>query len=139
MNNPVIQRMMKQFFQDQFKHLQETGDVNITRTQEQTQQSSERPISSVDKGKVAANRHEGRLNMNFNERAEDRPRVNTKRCDKITSPSDTTIYAPALQRKLTPNNEGLSLNIQEEGNIGRPRPSNLQQDLNSITNFVETV
>ena len=80
--------------------------------------------------------------------------------EKIKSPSDTTMYAPALQRKLTPNNTNNDIGlfiVNEESNpvfpqlqiateeaVGDKTPfihPNQQfcKDLNTVTNFVETV
>ena len=110
-NNPVIQRMMKQFFTEQFKNIQmETtqGQPNVTAT-----------------GKAMQG-------------------------EKIVkSPSDTTIYAPALGKKLTPMNGGVKELIYFSRNqcgvldvVSAVPDSQEKQNLQQpcfISNFVDAV
>ena len=70
-SNPIIQRMMQDFFKDQFKNLQMTQNNSGKDKTESMSQSNG-------------------------------PRETNTKAGNIKSPSDTTIYAPALQRKLTP-------------------------------------
>ena len=67
----------------------------------------------------------------------------------VKSPSDTTIYAPALQRKLTPTGKFISLNGKAVNNVTLEvvgeQPQTTQHsmfntvDLNQINEFVEAV
>ena len=120
-NNPIMQRMMQKFFNEQFKNVQMDN-------------------SGKGKGKLLNN--------------------------EMKSPSDTTIYVPAMQKRLTPN----AMNDQLQQNVGvrhieaamgegiyseipmsdlNPRSAVMQQqqkvhqghvdDINTISNFIETI
>ena len=79
MQNPVLQRMMKRFFEDQFKDMSKQSGKVINQP-------------GVAGGSGDTNvRSKGFQSKNPGEQEK-----------LIKSPSDTTIYAPALQKKLTP-------------------------------------
>ena len=75
-NNPVIQKMMQKFFNDQFKNLQQEN------------------ASGKQQGKLL------KIVPKANRTMQNKKVVNNE--NLIKSPSDTTIYAPVLQKKLTP-------------------------------------
>ena len=85
MNNPVIQRMMEKFFDQRFKDLQSSG-----KTSDKQMVINHKSDAN---GKVQVDKNSGsQVNREVNE-------------TNVKSPSDTTIYAPALRKKLTPNRE----------------------------------
>ena len=80
-NNPVIQRMIQKFFQDQFKNMENRGN---------NKESNVQIFDNTGKGN-------GQI-------------------PTLKSPSDTTMYAPALQKKLTPTqNVGIGMNLSFQG------------------------
>ena len=101
-SNPVIQRMMQDFFKDQFKNIQ------------------------MDPKSGRAGKNKNGSMMQGNDES-----VNMK-VQNIKSPSDTTIYAPALQRKLTPEGRG---NID----FGTQNVQSLNQDKGATNLMVRAV
>ena len=76
MQNPVIQQMMERFFTDKFQQMQKDNNSN------------------TQKGNVLDNGNKNKMIRDNSEKRKERSEV-------IKSPSDTTIYAPELQKKLT--------------------------------------
>ena len=74
-NNLVIQKVMLKFFKDQMKDMEENKGECVTYLQKEIRNQSETQW-----------------------------RVDSQR-NVVKSPLDTTIYAPALQKKLTPTND----------------------------------
>ena len=71
MNDPVMQRVMEKYFDKRFKDLQAgKEDANTTN----------------------ASRHKGKIHKNHRD-------VNVQQTHAIKSPSDTTIYTPAIQKR----------------------------------------
>ena len=85
MENPIMQQMMKQFFQEQFK------DLKMEMQKQQTEILAQK--GNVNNGNQdLVNQTDGLLKQS--------------RCGNestIKSPSDMTVYVPALQKKLAPD------------------------------------
>ena len=85
LENPIMQQMMKQFFQEQFK------DMKMEIQKQQTEILAQK--GNVNNGKQdVVNQASG-------------PQKQLRRGNEATikSPSDTTVYVPALQKKFTPD------------------------------------
>ena len=138
MNNPVVQRMMKRFISKQFQSLQKQSETpKGNGPQNENTTGTVQGMLGTDKGKVVEQNKAGTVG---------------RRNETIKSPSDTTIYAPALQKRLTPDRTGVGLaviNNQEQGHMdyigqggGCPRPASQHfrpNDINEISTFVEAV
>ena len=77
MGNPVIQRMMQKFFREEFQNMQKQQNNSGTVKNGTDIKIIKRTVEAKNNGK------------------------------ELKSPSDTTIYACALQRKLTPTNQAV--------------------------------
>ena len=123
-NNPVMQRMMQRFFNNQFKTVQQTSEAN----QQQKEQGKlmQLPSDNLVRTELSVKVKKG------------------NQVSRIKSPSDTTIYAPALQRKLTPNNQDLVGTNLECSNLTGVNnelsvPTVPEQVINDVAHFVEAV
>ena len=120
MQNPILQKMMQKFFRDEFKNIQ----------QQQSEDGSGMSLKQT-KISVANSKQIGYQNVG----------------NQIKSPSDTTIYAPTLQKKLTPiENVNNQINQRPERASDwnqveqiSQESSNMGTDVNLISNFVENV
>ena len=140
-NNPVIQCMMEQFFQEKFEAMQ-----------------MEKNKKDVGKGKSAPLSKKG---GNGKATASQLTSAKVLETNHVKSPSDTTIYVPTLQNKLTPPVNFGNGNLHEfpkdinfvsqqrhdanEQNRSSPIIGHLQHEpnryneTNMIRNFVENV
>ena len=142
-NNPVIQNMMKKFFNEQFKNVSATNNA-----------------TSLERH-VLTGKEPGRLSAGNNQISG----LDNKNRQQLKSPSDMTIYAPAMQRKLTPTNQNEILYVTQDecgvhqivsssrpmhgldgvvmppqGNTLVQQQGNISgQDYNSVSAFVEAI
>ena len=86
MQNPVIQRMMQKFCRTEFQNLLKEKDKEKSTESSSARNKDEGRSKQLDQSKVIEQNKVREQNM-------------------IKSPSDTTIYTPALQRRLAPNND----------------------------------
>ena len=141
MNNPVLQKRMQKFFTEQFKNIQkDNGDANAASNK-----------AAAGKGSVHLAGHLIKVNE---------PDDKLNKISTVKSPSDTTIYAPALNKRLTPNggedvvfvaprNKSGVYEILTNGPLQQMQSQQQQnggeehfqsnQGLNSITDFVENI
>ena len=107
--NPIMQRMMEKFFTERFKNIQQ----NLDNGSGEGTNNNDR-LNKVTNFQNPTSQRAAGVNNNDDT-------VGINQSNKIKSPSDTTIYAPALQKKLTPisnlkclvNNEQLLQPMQE--------------------------
>ena len=111
LNNPVLQKMMKQFFNDQFKSIQKDSKG-----------------LSKSKGDLGKASKSSKNKTCIGDRT-----IKQVIGETVKSPSDTTIYAPALQQKLTPEGCSVGLNMMSSNQI----PSVCEQDLRLQVNHVK--
>ena len=126
MNNPVIQKMMTKFFEDKFKDLQREQQQNQQNPSQAETGLNPMGFKQVDSGKIVG------VSVN---------NIDNQGSKLVKSPSDTTIYVPALHKKLTPQSRN-TLWLSE----GRPDASSGQflqgqgaNQKDAINNFVEAV
>ena len=89
MQNPILQKMMKQFFEAQFKDVNDKGEGK-KQNDDTSNMRQVVMVNSQTKGDRVVKGKQIESNVQV-----------------IKSPSDTTIYVPALQKKLTPNSDNL--------------------------------
>ena len=111
MNNPVIQHVMQKFFDDRFNNAQNN--------------------TATDK------RNAGKMPIDKPEHLRNGPSQRAQ----LKSPSDTTIYAPVLKRKVTPTMEPINaicpisnIRMDQINHVGQDRiTTNTKSNLNSET------
>ena len=134
--NQALKTMMKKFFEDQFKDLRE----EMTKQQDQIAGRVKEGRQIKEKQTNRNKTLDGTLVLN-EERA---TKTLCKNSEFIKSPSDTTVYVPALQKKLMPEgfigsqivNESNRDMAQAKTSTGNDLSFN-QEDL--ISNFVDAV
>ena len=89
-NNPTMQRMMQRFFDERFKEQCDKSGLNDT-------------ICEAGTNGNFKNKKRNELNVGINRQIPG--------CDTVKSPSDTTVYVPALHKKLTDNLTGQQMPI----------------------------
>ena len=136
MENPVLQRMMESFFHNKFKDMMKEAVHN--------QQPQPGTSEKVEGEKVV----ERKSNDFVIRQLKGDETVVARKCinesgDPLRSPSDTTVYAPVLQYKLTPQNQVdrvfVTMNQPQQ-----PMPLGIttetdNNNLNLVSQFIESV
>ena len=123
-NNPAIQNMMESFFENKFK------DMNTTQTEQPKQQAG---MNMVPNQRV--------MEVNRGNQGVDMIKIannETNHNQIVHSPSDITVYTPALQKRLTPQHDDMAQVVQNMGNFDI-RANIVNTNNGIIGDFVESV